>query len=305
MPYIPVLTNIVGIGNMAVDIFFFFSGLCLALSAEKHHYVDLHWKGYFRRRFRRVLIPYFLICVPFYAWAAVFESHGSLVRRTAVFLADLSSATFWLKGTQTTWYLYGIVVFYLLFPILYTYIENGSPKKTAYLLAGMIIFAVLANYIPVVKNSMIVWARLPIFTAGIAAGISDTDTDREVTKIPVIITAAAVLMIGTVTSVSEISELFTIPQVYRLLLYLPMTLAVLSLLSGTGGRKRMLHRIGGLSLEVYLIHITLLHPVKYYGLMDAAGYWLYLILPVITLLLAWAVGIIEKRILFYLDQSAA
>ena len=45
MPYIPVLTNIVGIGNMAVDVFFFFSGLCLALSVKKHDYQIAGWGG--------------------------------------------------------------------------------------------------------------------------------------------------------------------------------------------------------------------------------------------------------------------
>ncbi len=55
MPYIPVITNIVGIGNMAVDVFFFFSGLCLSLSAQKHNYQNIGWKEYFKRRLLRIL----------------------------------------------------------------------------------------------------------------------------------------------------------------------------------------------------------------------------------------------------------
>ena len=54
--------------------------------------------------------------------------------------------------------------------------------------------------------------------------------------------------------------------------------------------------VGTLSLEIYLIHITLLHPIKYYGIMDAVGCWLYLILPVIAVLISWLVKEAEKRI---------
>ena len=92
MPYIPVITNIVGIGNMAVDIFFFFSGLCLALSAKKHHYLETGWREYFRRRITRILVPYLIIGIPYYLWDAVFESSGGIVKRIAVFFANISGA---------------------------------------------------------------------------------------------------------------------------------------------------------------------------------------------------------------------
>ena len=109
--------------------------------------------------------------------------------------------------------------------------------------------------------------------------------------------------LGIITSTSELSKTFTIPQVYRLLLYIPLTLALLHILSTTGKENLFLERIGCLSLEVYLIHITLLHPMKYYGIIDAVGYWLYLILPVTSVLLAMLVGNIEKKIIRRLNPN--
>ena len=293
MPYIPVVTNIVGIGNMAVDVFFFFSGLCLSLSAEKHDYRKTGWSMYYNRRFLRVLVPYLIICVPYYLWAAVFEHSGGMIRKAVVFLVNLSSAAFWLRGTQTTWYLYGIVVFYLLFPLLYGFsVKNGRARKVG-LLAGLILFAVITAYTPILKNSMIVWARLPIFTIGVFAG-TERIRERMPNSLETAAAAITVLLLGWVTSASEISESFTMPQVYRLLLYIPLTLALLVLASRAGGRISVFEWIGGVSLEVYLIHITLLHPFKYYGVIDAVGYGLYLLLPVVALGLAWIVRQIEN-----------
>ena len=83
---------------------------------------------------------------------------------------------------------------------------------------------------------------------------------------------------------------------YKLLLFLPLSLSLLMLLSRFGKRVRFLEWAGGLSLEIYLVHITLLHPLKYYGIMEALGCWLYICLPAAALLLAWIVGEIEKNI---------
>ena len=164
MPYIPIVTNIVGIGNIGVDIFVFLSGLCLSLSAEKRKEFQLHvsertrdffWGvqatalfNYYKRRFKRILVPYFLICIPYYLWYAMFEKHGSIMRRGVIFVANLTSAAFWIKGTQTTWYVYGILIFYLLFPLLYMVIRRGSRLKIISLMAGLICFAIITAYTP-------------------------------------------------------------------------------------------------------------------------------------------------------------
>ncbi|MBR0156171.1 MAG: acyltransferase [Clostridia bacterium] len=295
-PYIPVISNIIGIGNIAVDIFFFFSGLCLSLSASKHDYANSGWGNYFKRRFTRVLLPYLIICIPFYLWAAAFESSGSFAARAAAFFANISSVSFWLKGTQTTWFVYGILVFYIVFPLIYTFVKNRGIVQSGCLLLGFVLFAVLTAYLPILNNSMIVWARLPIFTIGVISGTEYFGKIKP-TKPSLIIAAAVAVPLGWLTSVSELSETFTIPQVYRWLLYIPITLSLMLLLSQFGKKIKILEWVGGLSLEVYLIHVTMLHPLKHYGVMDAVGYWLYIILPAAALLSAAVVWMIEKWLL--------
>ncbi len=301
MPYIPVVTNIVGIGNMAVDVFFFYSGLCLTLSAAENSYPEQGWGTYYRKRVSRILIPYLIICLPYYLWSALFESSGGYAHKALVFLADLSSASFWLKGKQTTWFAYGIMVFYLVFPLLYTFCRKHGKRRMLVLLAALLGFAILSAHVPALKKSMIVWARLPIFVIGIGAGLY-CRPDETAGRRTLLAAIAVLLVFGWITSLSELSKSFTIPQVYRLLLYLPMSVSFLIAASRIRGRSKALEQIGGLSLEVYLIHITLLHPIKYYGVMDLLGAWLYLVLPGISVFLAWIVGLLEKQIKAGVDR---
>lgn len=296
MPYIPVLTNIICIGNLAVDIFFFFSGLCLSLSVTKYNYPDTGWKPYFKKRLTRILLPYVIVCVPYYFWSAVFETSGSIVRKALVFFANLTSVSFWLKGTQTTWYVYGILIFYCLFPVIHSFVKKSGALQITALLSGMILFATATAYIPVLKNSMIVWARFPVFTIGVVAG-TIPDKDRVPNAAQTVVAALIVVLLGCLTSTSELSEAFSFPPVCKFLLFIPLTLALLTLLAIFGKKNRFLEWIGGLSLELYLVHITMLHPLKYYGVIQTLGLWLYLFLPAVSLLLAWVVGLIEKRIL--------
>lgn len=298
MPYIPVVTNIVGIGNFGVDVFFFFSGLCLALSAKKHNYAETGWKAFYRKRFIRILIPYLLICIPYYAWSALVRVSGGIARKFAEFLFDLSSASFWLKGTQTTWYAFGIIVFYLVFPLIYTFLAKTGRRgklRGIILVAALIAFAVFSFYMPILNKSMIVWARLPIFTIGVIMAIN-CDLERTPNAVETVAAAIVLAALGTIISISEISASFTLPQVFRFLLYIPMTLAFIAIVSGFGRKIMPFEWIGGFSLEVYLVHITLLHPLKYYGVINAVGYWLYLILPVVSVFIAWIVSLIANAV---------
>ena len=296
MPYIPVVTNIVGIGNAAVDVFFFLSGICLSLSAGKHKYAEKGWGDYYRRRFSRVVVPYLIICIPYYLWASMFESNGSFLHKALVFVANISSASFWLRGMQTTWYVYGIIVFYILFPAIYNFLSKRGLKGGMLLVAVMVGFAIASAYTPILKNSIVVWARLPIFTLGTIAGRYQ-EKEYEITKIKLACAVIVLLSLGFVISKSELSEAVIIPQVYRLLLYIPMTIAFCLVVSAVGVRIRFLDLVGTVSLEMYLIHITSLHPLNYYGVMNAIGYWLYLVLPMGTIVVSLAVSKLETFVL--------
>jgi len=295
VPYIPVISNIVGLGNIAVDIFLFYSGLCLCLSAAKNNYPENGWGEYFKKRVLRIFIPYFLICIPFYIWSAVYEISGSFTHRLLIFCLNISSAKFWLQGTLTTWYVYAIVFCYLVFPLLYSVLKKANRTQRVFILIGMAGFAIIANYVPLLKNSINLWARLPIFSIGVIFGFDDVKP-KEPGKLSVILSAAVTLGLGYVISLSELSEKPLIPNVYRFLLYIPMTLAVMALLSAFGGRLGALDFAGRLSLEIYLVHIALLHLVRYRNVFDAIGLWIIIALPAASVLVSWLVSLLEAPI---------
>ncbi len=293
MPYIPIITNIIGIGNMGVDIFVFLSGVCLSLSAKNHgDYESGGWLLYFKRRFSRIIPTYLIICIPYYLWNAAFEHSGNIAKKILIFFANISSATFWLYGTETTWYVFGIVFLYLLFPVIYLFFKKNGRTKKAIFLICMMVFAIATSYMPILKNSLLVWARIPIFTIGIMVGAEKTSIkDKHSTYV-----LALLLLIGSLILYRVLVDTFNIPTVFRFLYYIPMTLSLLVLISKYGNKNRAIEWVGRVSLEVYLIHITLLHPIKYYGIMDKVGYWLYLLLPCVTIVIAYFVSRIIRII---------
>lgn len=295
IPTVPVVSHFLSIGNLSVDLFFFLSGLCLSLSAKKHRYSENGWKPFFQRRLRRILLPYLLVGLPYYFWYAICEGSGSLLHRALWFLANVSSASFWLKGLQTTWYVYGILLFYLLFPLLYRFARKSTSIQKIILLLVFYGAAVLFSNLPILRNSAIVWARLPIFTIGVFFG--DRENDCRKAPISLCILAAGIFSaLGYLTSFRFFSVEENSLFVYKWLLFAPMTLSALFLLSAFGKRIRFLEWIGGLSLEIYLTHITALALLEHFDLIRRFGAWLYLLLPVYAVLTAWAVRLLTRRI---------
>lgn len=129
--------------------------------------------------------------------------------------------------------------------------------------------ATVFNYLPVIKLSIDAWAWILIFTIGVLYGIDEKE--RNTTGLSVSICVLIICIIGGITSASELLPDSPLPHVYRLLLYIPMTLAVCTVLSRREAKSTLLEWDGGLSLEIYLVHMTLLHPIEYYGLREALG----------------------------------
>ncbi len=296
LPQLPVLSNFLRLGNLGVDCFLFLSGVSLCKSAKKNNYVGKKWLVFFRKRAARILLPYLIVLIPHYCWAAVFEHSGSVLRRAALFFCDLSFVTFWVKGLQTVWYVFGIALCYLLFPLIYNYVRTKNLTGKILLVIAAVGFACAAAFLPYFQNLEIVWARLPIFIIGVCYGLRD-DADRK-TPLPIFILAGLVLLIlGWVVSADLLPSQKPIHLCIRWLFYVPMTLALLLLVSKGEKKIRVLEWTGSLSLEIYLVHITMLHVLSYFGLVDRLGFWLYLLLPLYAIPVAWLVRLITELIL--------
>lgn len=95
-------------GNAGVDVFLFLSGISLYFAFQKNEPL----LTFYKKRFIRLLIPYILICVPFYVWRFFYIGGTNL-------WLDLTQLSFPLSRTILTWYIPAIFVFYLFFPLIY------------------------------------------------------------------------------------------------------------------------------------------------------------------------------------------
>ena len=58
--------------------------------------------------------------MPFYFWKSIWQHpnpDGSI--NALGFIADITGYSFWRSGTQTSWFVAAIIMFYLIFPLLY------------------------------------------------------------------------------------------------------------------------------------------------------------------------------------------
>ena len=309
---IPILRQLIESGNIGVDIFMFFSGCCLYLSMKKKPDV----KSFYRKRFIRLIPSYLIISIPFWFWRSLVEAPMKgggfhFIR----FFADLSSATFWLTGIETTWFVFAILAFYLLFPAIFKAVNKGWKVSLLMLLMVYIVNVIGINFIPIYDKSSIAWTRLPVFMIGVIAGryIDSFDLGRFQRSAQIGIlsgTAAAVILFLFIFPLNLIFDGERIPSEYMWLSYGPITVCIVTLLAAILGpldRRanvigKALETIGGISLEMYMSHIIILHWFTYYGWLENVGLWSIIIITGAALAVSCIVQRLNEIILYRIEK---
>ncbi len=309
LPDIPVLTDIFCNGNMAVDVFLFLSGLCLFLSAQRHEYRERGWLSFYKNRIFRIIIPYVVICIPLYLFIYFVQfPKGGFLRNVLRFGWHFSSASFWVSGKTTTWFIYAIAVYYLLFPLLYTFAVKyaGKPYVLAGTVAAMLAFTLALSFVIRPKNAEIFWSRIPVFAAGIFMGnyTERFNLEKIPSRIRALVIVSCFLLFSAVIKVvamSEIEKRFAMKKGIRYFLYFFAACALIICITALGSRfESYRHNLfafaGGLSLEIYLVHLLVIHIIEYAGIAGRLGLSLYIIVPVVSVILAFAASKLIKLI---------
>ncbi len=293
-----------------VDIFLFLSGVCLSLSMKKREDRGeiINHKAYLIRRMVRLGLPYLMITVPYLAWKCFVEVPEKTVARSFLkFFGDASSATFWVKGTQTTWFVFAIALFYILFPFIYKVIRKRNVGLTVLLFLAALLIAVLSILIPGWRNSAIAWSRLPIFVLGCLCGyeIDSIRFPKNKAVTGLIIAGAWAVYVGVCLIYSLHSFIWI--KGFRWMIYgafVPVILICFATLLRYGGVvmrgvDRVFGSIGAISLELYLVHVPILHVLRYMGVLEDLGGWNYILVPVISMpiafLISWICGKITQK----------
>lgn len=240
-------------GNIGVDIFLFVSGIGLYFSFVKSPKI-IH---FYVKRLIRIIIPYILLCVPYYVWLNLATERDFLI-------LDLTQLSLPLKNMITTWYLPTTAVFYLLFPILF-YLQKRKNNFLRLFVTGAIcalwIFAMIlmsrSHLATIYKNCEIALLRFPIFIVGCCFG----KFVHEKHSIPawILIPATAYIAIYPF-----IYYKFGFTIFRERISYIPLAIAIsivisflFSLLPSNNPLFHFLRFFGVRSLEIYITHVLI------------------------------------------------
>ena len=294
-PSIPVVSQVIRIGNMGVDIFVFLSAIGLSFSIEKNT-----TKEFYINRIKRVFVPFIMIALPFYIWDSI-ALYGLSAKAFVEFLLNITTVSFWCREGAPAWYMAFVLVIYAFFPLLYK-----LKKKHKYILVLLIVLSIamelLLKFIesPVYIFGERVLSRIPIFLVGML--IADyVKEQRKVSKL----FAAVVILVAVAGFV--VIYLYNIDVVLTRYLYGFMSLAVVLVLGfiahkiqNTSVSKPIIKSLsfcGVISLEIYLIHTFMLRFIGFYNLLYLTYNALYYVM---VSALSIALAVLVNKIATYI-----
>lgn len=280
-------------GNIGVDMFLFLSGIGLWYAWVKQPSVS----HFYRRRLLRLFPAWLVVSSIYYLQRFNFETGDYLD-----LLLDITvNWGFWLHDELTFWYVPAIMMLYLWAPLYMKLIARHPVFR--WLPVLMVCWCVVVQWVVPVHQAVghieIFWSRVPIFFLGINCG-SLVRQDHRIEPagrwlvwITLLMTAAACIWL-------EQMRHGRFPLFAERMIYIPLTVSLLILLCdffriAPVWCNRACVFLGGISLEIYLIHN---HFVMSYLTPYHLGYWpTALLTTLLTLPLAWLLQRILRRLM--------
>lgn len=243
-------------GNLGVDIFLLLSGVGLYYAWAKQPKLG----DFYARRFVRLLVPYVLFAVPYWAWKDLYLGQGS-------FLMDVTQLSLPLKGIITTWYIPAIAVMYLCYPLIAKLLFSGDRWTRTVVLSGAVMLGCLFCYysdFELYDNCEIALTRTVIFLIGCALGKSVKDDEPMASHYPAL--AALWIVLNCI-----LRRHVSLGDAWIRFSYIPLGLStcvvlvwVLQRLESFGRLRCFLRFFGERSLELYLTHVLIRNVFYHY-----------------------------------------
>ncbi len=249
-----IITRIEAIGNCAVDLFFFLSGLGLYFSYTHLLENEAHpLKSFYQRRFRRILPTILIVTVLTYG---MMEVEDLANWAGYVFLYG-----FWVPalGRGNFWYFSVIVVFYLLFPLIYRAIrgKRGIVNASAIILASVAIsiFVSMQAEHYFYTGCILAITRIPVFVLGTYIGKLCIRHQKIPVAIPMLAIPVAIGLVVLINDLPSLSESYV--RFYEYSVLVPCIVLghafIFSKFNRTGFLSKMIMLIGSYSMEIYLL----------------------------------------------------
>ena len=291
-------------GNLGVDIFLFLSGIGLWFSWAKQQ----NWKRFYINRALRIYPAWLLVAGYFYIshfhyghplYALPFGGTGDAGVDSVIDLVGevLFNWDFWLHDELTFWYVPATMMLYIFAPMYMELVRRWPVYR--WLVVLPLMWPIMVQYITPIHQAVghieIFWSRVPIFFLGIniAESIRQKKTiDRAAW--PMVI-GLFVVSLGACVWLEQMRH-GRFPLYTERMLYIVLAVTTVLIVSKLSSPLlcKALAWVGGISLEIYLVHIEfILKPLYRLHL----GYWpTALLLIAISLPVAWIVAQVSNRI---------
>lgn len=305
MPKSELMYGVVRCGNIGVDMFLFLSGIGLWYAWTK----TPRLRHFYWRRYVRIYPAWLLMAALFYIMN--YSQYGAksyspdIPNLVANILVNWS---FWRIDDLTFWFIPAIMMMYTFAPFYMQLIIRWPSYR--WLPVLFMVWAVMVQYYPPVHASVghveIFWSRIPIFLIGINCG---KWVKEQRTLEGQALGGIALLFVLSFAMCIEFENHWRgrFPLFLERMVYIPCSISGMVLLCqlfrhAPSWLLRFLAFVGGISLELYLIHI---HFVYKYITPFHLGYCLTALLMIaVSIPLAWLlsklvdliVGLLPKEI---------
>lgn len=243
-----IISYIFGLGNFGVDLFLLLSGFSMYHSLNYFPKSEsvIHW---YKKRFFRLLIPYLILSVPYWAYVCIRENAGIVE-----FLYYVSTAVYWVEH-RGAWFIALIIPLYLLSPLLMRICTNKKGRGI-YMLALIVLISLPelieigeSNFI--LHNILFALKRVPFFLLGFMAGRFEEE------QVEVKYSHALLTCIGTAICYKTL-QLFGITIYWLLPIWgIGVLMMCISFISNISLFNKLFVFMGGITLESYLTNIYL------------------------------------------------
>ena len=287
-------------GNNGVDMFLFLSGIGLWYSWTKPSSESSFWeklrKFYFRRFLR--LYPAWLIIASLYYIPQYWPNGGGYSPNLFHLIANiLVGWSFWRIDDLTFWFVPAIMALYLMAPFYMRLIQRDRIWRWLPLVT-ILWYLLVRDYPPLWKSVgyvEIFWSRIPVFLLGINAGelvmtpLNPPSRGKDSSLFTLHSSLIFLLSLWYCVYV-EGHRSGAFPPATERMVYIPLAVSGMFLMCWFFRHApqwliRFFTFVGGISLEIYLIHI---HFVLVYIRPYHLGYWpTFLLMFAFTIPLAW------------------
>lgn len=286
------LNALIGLGNVGVEVFLFCSGVFLYFSYHNNKNVFTFYK----KRVERLFLPVVIITGLYWVYRYLIVKHNFWL-----FLSKFTMLDFWVTGDQQIWFVACILVCYLIYPLVYSYLFECKFLNTTLRLCILLLLTTLLTltvyfvFPDFYSKTEIALSRFPVFFIGCYAGrlVYDKKTLPGYFNI--------VFLIVSILGTFMLLFVNIHAPYYRwafIILGIPLTFVFMWLLNilKCKSLNKFFAFLGAISLNLYVSHIMLIRVYKLTPFAQHKHILHYLLLLVLSVALAYVAELLINLI---------